>query len=271
MATLFNQTNLSPGTSFAAGGGGGGGGGSNFLNVSTGTITCSSITFLAQSPAITPPSIGTLFSGDMNIPITGNFVWFPYYNTPNDALMLNNNGLYFRTPDPSGTLFNVVYKAGGSNATLSNVGNATIQNIAYTSNTTASNVDYRPLNYTIRPDQATKGGQCYASFQFDAVDTGANYACVVGANNSYGFIGSIWPGYISMPFQIFGATVQIDSDNETFLFMDGNSGGLGTISTGTPFLSSSNAFSSIVSPAGDKANMSALLSTLKDVYPACFT
>ena len=191
MSVLFNQTNISPGLSFA-GSNGGGGGGSNY---------------------------------------------------------------------PANALF----------STIAVQGTASLPAVSFTSNTTASNVNFVPLNFTIRPDQAVKGGQCYAQFQFDAVDTGANYACVVGGNNSYGFIGSIWPGYISMPFQIFGATVQIDSDNETFLFMDGKAGALGTISTGTPFLSSSNAFSSIVSPAGDKANMSALLSTLKTVYPACFT
>ena len=191
MSALFNQTNISPGTSFA-GSNGGGGGGSNY---------------------------------------------------------------------PANALF----------STIAVQTSATIPTTSYVLNTTGSNVQYAPLNYTLRPDQSVKGGQIYAQFQWDGVDTGANYATLVGANNNFGFIGTVWPGYISMPFQIFGATVQIDSDNETFLFCDGKAGALGTISTGTPFLSSSNAFSSIVSPAGDKANMSALLSTLKSVYPACFT
>jgi hypothetical protein len=53
--------------------------------------------------------------------------------------------------------------------------------------------------------------------------------------------------------------------------MDGLEGRQGTISTGTAFISGSNEFSSITS--ADKvntANMDALLSTLKSVYPDCF-
>lgn len=191
MATLFNQTNLAPGKSFA-GSNGGGGGGSNY---------------------------------------------------------------------PANALF----------STIAVQTSASIPATSFTLNTTGSNVQMVPLNFTIRPDQATKGGQCYASFQFDAVDTGANYACVVGANNKFGFIGSVWPGFISMPFQVFGATVQIDSDNETFLFMDGKEGAQGTISTGVQFISNSNTLGYIQDPTkAYTADMTALLSTFKDLYPTCF-
>ena len=139
-------------------------------------------------------------------------------------------------------------------------------------NTTASNATYNPLNFTIRPDQAAKGGIVYAQLQYDAVDTGANYALVMGASNTNSFITSVWPGYISMPLQLSGAAIEIASDNETFLYMDGKAGALGNISTGTPFVSGSNFFSSITAPSlGVNANMAALLSTLASTYPACFS
>ena len=270
MATLFNQTNLSPGTSFA-GSGGGGGGGSNFGSISTGTITVSSITFL-PNVGIVPPSIGTRFSGDLNIPVTGNFVWFPYYSNYNDSLMVNNNGLYFTPASGSGTPYNI-YNAvlkNASTVSLSNVYQAQMEQASFTKNTTDTNVTYTPLSFTLRPDQASKGGGVQAIFQWDAVDTGANYATVVGARSDSGFIGTVWPGYISMPMEVFGATVSLVSDNETFLFCDGKEGAQGTISTGVSFLSSSNEFSSITTPLRDTANMAALFSTLKSVYPDCF-
>ena len=119
---------------------------------------------------------------------------------------------------------------------------------------------------------AAQGGRNTIRTIYDAADTGAVVSCVMGSDGTRGtaFIGSEWPGFITMPMTIYGATVAIESDNETFFYMDGNAGALGSISTGTPFLSGSNLFSSITAPTGPTANMEALLSTLASVYPACF-
>ena len=118
----------------------------------------------------------------------------------------------------------------------------------------------------------TQGGRNTIRTIYDAADTGAVVSCVMGSDGTRGtaFIGSEWPGFITMPMTIYGATVAIESDNETFFYMDGKAGALGSISTGTPFLSGSNLFSSITAPTGPTANMEALLSTLANVYPACF-
>ena len=119
----------------------------------------------------------------------------------------------------------------------------------------------------------TQGGRVSLRTQWDATDTGAIVACVMGSDGTRGtaFVGSEWPGYITMPMSIYGATVQIESDNETFLYMDGNAGALGSISTGTPFISGSNFFSSITVPGGNNANMNALFSTFKSLYPSNFS
>lgn len=147
-----------------------------------------------------------------------------------------------------------------------------ISSISGTYNTTATNAEYVPLNFTIRPDQASKGGIVYQILQYDAVDTGANYALLTGADNTSGFITCVWPGFISMPLKISGATIEMLSDTETFLYGDGKAGALGTLSTGTPFLSASNTFSSITDPSKQyTADMTALFSTLQSLYPSCFT
>ena len=136
--------------------------------------------------------------------------------------------------------------------------------------TTDSNAVCRPIQFDFRPDQSVKGGAVEFVANWDAVDTGANVACVMGANGTTAYIGSQWLGYITAPMTIYGAQVSLVSDNETFLFGDGKDAQLGTLSTGVPFASSSNAFSSIISPAGDQADISALFSTLKSLYPSCF-
>ena len=161
--------------------------------------------------------------------------------------------------------------ANASFSTLTVQSNITTPIISNTLTTSTNSYQYKCFDYTLRPTQASQGGQIFAQLQWDAVDTGANYGLIVGANSTTGYIGTIWPGYISMPMQVFGATVDIVSDNETFLHCDGAAGAIGSISTGTSYASSSNAFSSIVAPAGQKANMSALFSTLSNVYPACFS
>lgn len=110
---------------------------------------------------------------------------------------------------------------------------------------------------------------------WDATDSGAVVSCVMGSDGTLGkaFVGSEWPGFITMPLAIYGATVEIESDNETFFYMDGKAGAIGTISTGVVLSSSEiGGVSTLgVQGTGDTANMVALFSTLKDLYPACFT
>jgi hypothetical protein len=177
-------------------------------------------------------------------------------------------------PSQSWVTPNTALFTGGSNSVPDPLSISTLTNvysISGTLNTTDSNAGYNPLKFTIRPDQATKGGFVWAQLEYDAVDTGANYALLLGANNTNAVITSVWPGYISMPLQLSGANVSIASDNETFLFCDGLEGAIGSISTGTAFISGSNQFSSIRASGTSNANMTALLSTLASVYPACFS
>ena len=138
--------------------------------------------------------------------------------------------------------------------------------------TTATGYSWIPQYFKFRPDQAVKGGLVANVIEWDAVDTGANLALVYGANTDTAFITSQWPGYISMPLDFSGANLTLRSDNETFMFCEGNAGGLGNISTGTPFISAYNNFSSIQDPTkAYTADMTALLSTFKDLYPGCFS
>ena len=137
--------------------------------------------------------------------------------------------------------------------------------------TTASNYSWIPQRYSLNPASAAQGGLIGSLFTFDPQDAGQTAVFFGAKSNGAGFVSAIWEGYISMPLEIAGATVQIASDNETFLYMDGNAGALGSISTGTPFISGSNAFSSIVAPGGQQANMTALFSTLQSLYPSNFS
>lgn len=129
------------------------------------------------------------------------------------------------------------------------------------------------MDHYMLVQNASQDGRVSIRTRWDATDSGTVLACVMGSDAARGtaFIGSEWPGFITQPMSIYGATVQIESDNETFFYMDGNAGALGSISTGTPFISGSNAFSSITAPGGDKANMTALFSTLKALYPSNFS
>ena len=184
------------------------------------------------------------------------------------------SALFNQTNIAPGTSFSG--SGGGSNnpnplfSTIAVAGTATVNRLSNVLYTSTNNFAYNCLDFTLRPTQAAQNGTIYAQLQWDAVDTGANYGLIVGANNTTGFIGTIWPGYITMPFQIFGATVDVISDNETFFHCDGKAGAIGSISTGTSFASSQNFMSSIQDLNGRTANMEALFSTLSNVYPACF-
>ena len=131
-----------------------------------------------------------------------------------------------------------------------------------------------PIDNYMLVQNASQGGRNTIRTTWDATDTGAVVSCVVGADGTNGtaFIGSEWPGYITMPMTIYGANISLVSDNETFMFCDGAAGAIGTISTGTRMLSAQNTFSTITDPSNQyQANMTALLSTLKSQYPACFS
>ena len=74
-----------------------------------------------------------------------------------------------------------------------------------------------------------------------------------------------------MPLELWGATIHSYSDNETFLYMDGKEGAIGSISTGVQLLSASNVFNTITDPTKQyTADTTALFSTLKSVYPDSF-
>ena len=268
MSVNPNFTNANAFTSFF---GQGGAGGSNFPN----GITIGSNVALYQGniPANTGPPLGY---AQTVTPAGINTGWLadPLWSGDAAAGYLRLGSTTMASVDGGGTnetnFLTVLPNLYGSNQPSHVLAN--ISKMSGTSNTTTPNDTYNPINFTIRPDQAIKNGIVYGQLQWDAVDTGANYALVFGASSSNAIVTSIWPGYISMPLFLTGASVEIASDNETFLFMDGNAGALGNISTGTPFVSGSNLFSSITAPTlGVNANMSALLSTLASTYPACFS
>lgn len=189
--------------------------------------------------------------------------------------------IYFnQTNLTPGTAFNAGGGGGGGSnfpqglvAGVSGQGGAVfgVSTMTATLNTTASNYAWYPQRFSLNPAQAAQGGLIGALYTFNPDDAGQTAVFVGAQSNGAGFIGAVWEGYISMPMEVWGATISLYSDNETFMYMDGKAGALGTISTGVPFISASNAMSSIVAPSGDRANMTALFSTLKTSYPACFT
>ena len=274
MSVNFNQTNINATTSFF---GGGGGGGSNFpsgitigsnpnlytlqpsINIAWGSNTLSVLDLSGSNQK--DFGAGNIYAivGDGNSAKTGKY---------------SGDGIFYQGSNGSGAGSRFL---GISDKQLNDTNTTTAFQIYNVSSmtgvmtTTDNPPNYNPIFFTLRPDQAVKGGSVYATFNWDAVDTGANVACRVGADSQSAYIAAEWLGYITMPMRVSGATITLNSDNETFLYMDGLEGRQGTISTGTAFISGSNEFSSITS--ADKqnvANMDALLSTLKATYPDCF-
>ena len=158
---------------------------------------------------------------------------------------------------------------------------------SYTVNTTALNAktiatsnfvpsgtpNLIPIDNYMLVNSNSQGGRVSIRTSYDANDTGAVVSCVMGSDGTLGtaFIGSEWPGYISMPMSIYGANINLKSDNETFFFLDGNAGAIGNISTGVTFNSASNVLNTITDPTKQyTADTTALFSTLKDLYPSCF-
>jgi hypothetical protein len=268
MSVNPNQTNANTTTTFY---GAGGGGGSNFP---------SGITIGGELIQVQPTALWGQPVMNVSNPLTGSNLPF----SADSFFAYNGSG---GTDDKSGTYgtSTIFYQGNLGTAVKSEflqvidnqLGGTSafniksISSITGTMNTTASPPNYNPLFFTLRPDQGAKGGDVYATFNWDAVDTGANVACRIGANSQTAYIGAEWLGYITMPMAVYGATITMASDNETFFFMDGKEGRQGSISTGTSFISGSNQFSSITSSDGQNvADMDALLSTLKALYPNCF-
>lgn len=136
---------------------------------------------------------------------------------------------------------------------------------------TPTNPSWIPVRLNYNPATANLNDQVAMLITYNPDNAGQTAIALGAKGNGAAFVGSVWEGYITMPLEIWGATISLYSDNETFMYCDGKAGALGTVSTGVPFASSSNAFSSIVAPNGDLANMSALFSTFKSTYPTCFS
>jgi hypothetical protein len=141
-----------------------------------------------------------------------------------------------------------------------------------TLNTTENNPLWYPVRYNLNPAQASQGGQVAMVLTYNPDDAGQVAVSVGAKSDGSAFIGAVWEGYITMPLDVWGAAINMYSDNETFMYMDGKAGAQGTISTGVEFVGAFNTLSSIRDPTkAYNADMTALLSTLKDVYPSCFS
>ena len=272
-----SQSWITPNTSLF--GSGGSGGGSNFpqgIDISNNFIQLdpyvrwASPCLAVENTPLTGPAIPVPFSAN---PFFA-FNWDGSNATTSKSGSYSASNIFYQGSNGSGNGSIFVNTIDGNLGTSNAFDVQNVNTISGTKYTTGANPTWNPLNFTLRPDNASDKGTNYIQVTWDAVDTGANTALVAGADASGAFIYSFWPGYITMPLTIGGQDVTISSDNETFLYGQGNAGGLGTLSTGTPFLSGSNFFSSITTPVGVagqyKANMYALFSTLQTSYPACF-
>lgn len=188
--------------------------------------------------------------------------------------------LFNQTNIAPGTAFATGGGGGGSNfpsgATLgvANGGGAVYgtSNMSCFYNTSNTNNTWFPATYCLQPNTASLNDNMGIILRYDPLNAGQT-ALILGARgDGSAYLSGVWEGYISMPMEIAGANITFKGDSgETFLFMEGNAGALGSVSVGTYLLSSSNAMSSIQAPGGQKANMTALFSTLQSVYPACFS
>jgi hypothetical protein len=141
-----------------------------------------------------------------------------------------------------------------------------------TLNTNQNNYFWNPVYYSLNPASSSQGGRIALKLTYNPDDAGQTGVEIGADSNGAGYIGAVWDGYISMPLEVWGATINMYSDNETFMFMDGKAGAIGSISTGVELLSAQNTFSTITDPTKQyTADMTALLSTLKSIYPDCFT
>lgn len=190
------------------------------------------------------------------------------------------SALFNQTNVTPGTAFATGGGVGGSNfpsgAILGNpvtggavYGVSTMSAFFNTSNTPNT---WFPATYCLQPNTANVNDLMGLILRYDPLNAGQT-ALILGARgDGSAFLTGVWEGFISMPMEIAGADITFVGDSgETFMKMNGLAGALGQVSVGTYLLSSSNAFSSITAPGGQKANMTALFSTLQSVYPATFS
>jgi len=274
MSIYFNQTNITPGDTFSSGGGGG----SNFpqgvvIGGGTGTVLLQS----GNIPASTGPPLGYC-----SIPVGPNTGWLanPLWSGDTAVSYLKLTSTTMSMTDGNGSnekilLRSDVSKLGTANPAfaLSNVSTLNGGTIALSNYFASGTPNLLALDSYMLTQNASQGGRNIIRATYDAADTGAVVSCVMGADGNTGtaFVGSEWPGFITMPMAIYGANITLQSDNETFFFLDGKAGAIGSISTGTEFIGGLNTLSSIRDPTrAHNANMTALLSTLQDLYPSCF-
>ena len=131
---------------------------------------------------------------------------------------------------------------------------------------------YLPVRLNYNPASASISDEVGMLITYNPDNAGQTALFLGARGTGEAVVGALWEGYITMPLKMYGATMTMESDNETFFFCDGNAGAIGTISTGVQMLSAQNIFSTITDPSKQyQADMTALLSTLKDQYPACFS
>jgi hypothetical protein len=94
----------------------------------------------------------------------------------------------------------------------------------------------RVIEFDWNPSTGVGAGRAEFSISGKAQNAGAVITNSMGVDlqGGFGYIGTVWDGYISMPLKMEGATIEIASDTETLLYCDGNTTP-GTLSTGVSF------------------------------------
>lgn len=111
---------------------------------------------------------------------------------------------------------------------------------------TTSNYSWFPIQLTLQPPSGSAGDTMGIILRYDPLDSGQT-ALVLGARaDGSAYLTGVWEGYISMPMEIGGANITFVGDSgETFMFMEGNAGATGTVSTGVNFYSANNYLNAI--------------------------
>jgi len=106
---------------------------------------------------------------------------------------------------------------------------------------TSSNYTWFPIQLTLQPPTASSGDSMGIILRYDPLDSGQT-ALVLGARaDGSAYLTGVWEGFISMPMEIAGANITFVGDSgETFMFMEGKAGAVGTVSTGVDFYSANN-------------------------------
>jgi hypothetical protein len=257
MSVNFNQTNLNATTSFF------GAGGSNFPS---GISVGSSPPFILKNGG---DAVDALQVQNTNTSDNGYIQIGGAQINPN-----GQNGLQLTPTSINGLASNTYNLTPFMSVLDPNFGTSAfaLSNISSMSGTyIANNTYHTPLRLNLNPANANINDQIAMVVTYNPDDAGSTAIALGARGDGNAFVGAVWEGYITMPLDIWGAQVHMYSDNETFMFMDGKAGNIGSISTGVGFISGSNQFSSVMSAdTQNVANMDALLSTLKNAYPNCF-